>query len=644
MTSRTGPFPFSVLLTLTVLIASGWLHAAAVPSPPNFVIIFCDDLGYADIEPFGAPRTRTPHLTRMAAEGIRFTDFHVTSGVCTPSRASLMTGCYPKRVGLHESEKGAWVLFPGDARGLHRNEITLAEVLKPRGYATACVGKWHLGDQPEFFPTRQGFDSWFGIPFSNDMGQVTDKGRARRGRPPTPLVRDDRVVEEEPDQTQLTRRYTEEALRFLGENRARPFFLYLAHTMPHWPQYASERFAGKSANSRFGDTVEEIDWSTGEILSALKRLGLDERTLVLFTSDNGGPLNQGANNTPLRGGKGTTWEGGFRVPMLARWPGRIPAGAVCGELATTMDLLPTFARLARAEPPRDRVIDGKDIWPLLSGRPGARTPYEGFFYYHLGQLQAVRGGDWKLFVPHVARPRQADPKATVQIKVQLYNLAADICETNNVAAQHPDVVARLTALADRAKEDLGDTSLNLAGRNTREPGHASSPSTLTSVPVGAAQPGGTNGPFALGDELGREDAPQVANRALTITGTVEPGTSNGIIVAHGGSVHGYALWLRDGKLVFTLRAAGKAVSITARETPPGQFLVEARLGTDRTVVLAINGRQAATGTAPGLIPVQPQEDFCVGHDNGNPVGDYATPYRFTGRITELKIVTGPGAD
>jgi len=293
------------------------LAKAAEVERPNFIIIFCDDLGYADIGPFGSENHRTPNLDRMAAEGRKFTSFYVTSGVCSPSRSSLMTGCYPKRVGLHQNEKGQGVLFPGNQRGLNPSEITLAEVLKARGYATGIVGKWHLGDQPEFLPTRQGFDSYFGIPFSNDMGQ---KDRPTKQYPPLPLLRMEKVIEEEPDQRLITQRYTREAIAFIERNKARPFFLYLPHTMPHWPQYSSERFAGKSANGKWGDAAEEIDWSTGEILKALKANGIDEKTMVIFMSDNGG-LIPVTSNAPLRNGKGTPYEGGIREPMIVKWPG-----------------------------------------------------------------------------------------------------------------------------------------------------------------------------------------------------------------------------------------------------------------------------------------------------------------------------------
>ena len=439
--------------------------------PPNFIVIFCDDLGYADVGAFGSQLHRTPRIDRMAAEGMRLTSFYSTSGVCSPSRSSLMTGCYPKRVGLHQNEKGGWVLFPGNQRGLNPEEITIAEVLKQRGYATAIVGKWHLGDQPEFLPTRQGFDSYFGIPFSNDMGKMD---RPVTGYPATPLLRDETVIEMEPNQRYLTRRYTAEALSFIEDNQEQPFFLYLPHSMPHWPQYASRDFAHQSENKAWGDAVEEIDWSTGQILDRLAELGLDENTLVLFTSDNGGATHHGAVNTPLRGGKGTTWEGGHRVCCVVRWPDRIPAGSESDAVAANFDLLPTFAALAGAEPPRDRILDGRDISPILLGEASA-SPHEQFYYYFRGNLNAVRHGDWKLFVKR--RPQRNQPAELPT--PELYNLAEDVGETTNIADEHPEVVAKLMILLDAARADLGDGD-DHPGANTREPGHVENAKPLTS--------------------------------------------------------------------------------------------------------------------------------------------------------------------
>jgi arylsulfatase A-like enzyme len=439
--------------------------------PPNFIVIFCDNLGYGDIGCFGSKKHRTPHLDRMAAEGMRLTSFYVTSGVCTPSRASLMTGCYPRRVNMHVDARGGVVLRPVSPKGLHPDEITIAEMLKARGYATACIGKWHLGDQPRFLPTRQGFDSYLGIPYSDDMV-------ARKGRPwpPLPLMRNEKVIEAPVDRNTLTKRYTEEAIRFITANRNRPFFLYLPHAMPGSTRkpFASEKFRGKSANGSYGDSVEEIDWSTGEILAALKRLGLGEHTLVLWTSDNGAPRRnppQGSN-APLRGWGYTTMEGAMRVPCVARWPGRVPAGTTCDELCTTMDLLPTFARLAGTRPPSDRIIDGRDIWPLLAGTKGARSPHEAFFYYYMAQLQAVRAGKWKLHLPLEAKWVSFGGR-TRKSGAALYDLDADIGETTNLAGKHPEVVARLMALAEKAREDLGD--INRKGKHQRPAGWVANP-------------------------------------------------------------------------------------------------------------------------------------------------------------------------
>ncbi|HUT33818.1 MAG TPA: sulfatase [Planctomycetota bacterium] len=454
-------------------LAAGLLGAAEREKPmrpPNFIVIFCDNLGYGDIACFGSTKHRTPHLDRMAAEGTKLTSFYATSGVCTPSRASLLTGCYPRRVNLHVNERGGAVLFPVSPKGLHPDEATIASVLKARGYATACIGKWHLGDQPPFLPTRHGFDAYLGIPYSDDMVE-----RKAQGWPPLPLMRDERVVEAPVDRNTLTRRYTEEAQRFIEANRDKPFFLYLPHAMPGSTAapFASERFRGKSANGPYGDSVEELDWSTGEILATLKRLGLDEQTLVVWTSDNGAVRHsppQGSN-APLRGWGYTTEEGAMRMPCVVRWPTRVPAGATCDELCTTMDLLPTFARLGGTGIlPVSR--DGKDIWPLLSGQDGATSPHEAFFYYYLGQLQAVRSGHWKLYLP-LGKKWVSFGGNTRPAPGALYDLKADIGEKTNLAAQHPDIVARLITFADKARDDLGDIGRD--GKGQRPAGRVERP-------------------------------------------------------------------------------------------------------------------------------------------------------------------------
>jgi len=427
--------------------------AAATPEHPNVILILCDNLGYGDIGCYGSTQHRTPHVDRMAAEGLKLTSFYVSSGVCTPSRASIMTGCYPIRLDMHVSDKGGLVLQPVAKKGLNPEETTMAEVMKQAGYATAIIGKWHLGDQLEFLPTRQGFDQFFGIPYSDDM-------TPRKGFPwpPLPLMQNEKVIESGVDRNELTRRYTEAAIDFITRQKDHPFFLYLPHAMPGSTShpFASERFRGHSQNGAWGDSVEEIDWSTGELLAALKRLKLDEKTLVVWTSDNGAPRRnppQGSN-APLKGWGYDVSEGAMRVPCLVRWPGQVPAGTQSNLLCSSMDLLPTFARLAGVTRTADRVIDGRDIWPILSGQPDARSPHAAHYYYFSDQLQAVRSGPWKLYLPlpdrRVGGNRRAEQPA------ELYQLEEDVSEQRNVAAEHPEIVARLKELADQARQDLGD--------------------------------------------------------------------------------------------------------------------------------------------------------------------------------------------
>jgi arylsulfatase A len=440
---------------------------------PNFVVIFIDDMAYADIGPFGAKDYPTPNLDRMAAEGVRFTDFYAAASSCTPSRAALMTGCYPQRVGLPN------VLGPDAKIGISDKEATIAQVLKPRGYATACYGKWHLGHHRQFLPTRHGFDEYFGLPYSNDMWPRHPENP--QGYPDLPLVEGERVVAYDPDQTQLTTWYTERAVQFIEKNQDRPFFLYLPHSMVHVPLHVSDKFKGKSGKGLFADVVMEIDWSVGQILSTLKRLGLDKNTMVVFCSDNGPWLSYGdhaGSAAPLREGKGTTFDGGQREPTIFWWPGRISAGRTCNELASTMDLLPTMANLAGAQLPEHK-IDGKNIWPLLAAQPGAQSPCEAFFYYQGWALEAVRSGPWKLHLPHGYRTlggrnggTGGTPAKYEQTKTELalYHLENDIGEQHNVAGQHPDVVERLQRLADAMRQDLGDSAKKIEGTGRRPSG------------------------------------------------------------------------------------------------------------------------------------------------------------------------------
>jgi len=456
-----------LLFAFLACCSTGNLVAA---EKPNFVVIYCDDLGYGDIGCFGSQKHRTPNIDRLAKEGTRFTIFYVTAPVCTPSRSSLMTGCYPRRVNMHQDARGGWVLFPIAKKGLNPQEITVAEVLKQQGYATACIGKWHLGDQPQFLPHQQGFDEYFGTPYSNDMGV---KQRRPQQNPPLPLMRNDTVIEAPVDQTTVTKRYAEEAVRFISENKDRPFFLYLPHTMPHNPVNSSPAFRGKSANGGYGDCVEEIDWATGEILKTLKKHKLDDNTLVIFTSDNGAASRWGGSNLPLRGFKRTTWEGGMRVCCVMRWTGHVPPDAVCDEVASTLDIMPTFAKLAGTNAPSDRIIDGKDIRPIILGEEGAKSPREAFYYYRVSQLQAVRSCKWKLHLARTQPGRGKKKKKPAKQPVQLYDLDADIGETKNVANDNLDVVKRLLTLAAKARIDLGDGSQ--AGKNQRKAGFVENP-------------------------------------------------------------------------------------------------------------------------------------------------------------------------
>lgn len=430
---------------------------ATAADKPNVVVIYADDLGWGDLGCYGHPNNRTPNLDRMAAEGMRFTEFYSAGEVCTPSRAALLTGRYPVRSGMcHDQYR---VLRERASGGLPKDEVTLAELLKERGYATGMVGKWHLGHLPEHLPPHHGFDSYFGMPFSNDMmpapGSPTGRGRFFEENNElwrTPLIRGTNVFEAHPDQRELTRRYTEEAVKFIREHRRTPFFLYLAHTFPHVPLFASGKFRGRSPGGIYGDVIEELDWSVGEVLNLLRREKLDGKTLVIFSSDNGPWLvfnHHGGSAGPLREGKGSTWEGGMRVPRIAWWPGRIPAGTVQREMATTMDLFPTVAKLAGAALP-EREIDGVDIAPLLTGKGRVERP--PFFYYRGSTLYATRLGQWKAHF--ITKSGYGPDKAETHEPPLLVQLGEDLGERWNRAAQQPEVIARIRAATERHRASL----------------------------------------------------------------------------------------------------------------------------------------------------------------------------------------------
>lgn len=435
---------FSLFLLLSALCP-----ATAATAKPNVVIIFIDDMGYGDIGPYGATKQKTPNLDRLASEGMKLTSFYAAP-VCSVSRAQLLTGCYGPRVDVPA------VYGPGGAKGLNPKEQTIAERLKDLGYATMCIGKWHVGDQPEFLPTRQGFDHYFGIPYSNDM-QVKS---TESGERVVPLLRDDKVAEllTDEQQSRIVERYTTEAVRFITEHKDQPFLLYLPHTAIHTPIHPGDAFRGKSANGRLGDWIEEVDWSTGRVIDTLRALELASNTLVIFTSDNGPWLVKHADSGsagPLRGGKGSTWEGGVRVPTIAWWPGKIAPNSTVDAIAGTIDLLPTAVALAGGSLPPQPVIDGRDLSPLLFGTT-TDSP-RGVQYYFAGyHLQAVRQGPWKLAIASqnetMGLPALPDAKTDAP---RLYNLDQEIGEKTNLAAAHPEVVARLTVLAEKMTAEIG---------------------------------------------------------------------------------------------------------------------------------------------------------------------------------------------
>ena len=620
----------SITLLAALLLAAPTL-VAAEPPKPNIVIIFIDDMGYADIGPFGATKQRTPNLDRMAREGMKLTSFYAAP-VCSVSRAQLLTGCYGARVSV------PGVYFPGGKNGLNPKEFTIAERLKERGYATTMIGKWHVGDQPEFLPTRQGFDHYFGFPYSNDML----KNSKATGQRVVPLLRDDKVAEllTEEQQTRLVERYTDEAVKFIRKSKERPFLLYLAHNAVHTPIHPGTNFAGKSANGRFGDWVEETDWSVGRVLDTLRELKLDERTLVIFTSDNGPWLVKGADGGsagPLRGGKGSTWEGGMREPTLAWWPGKIAPGSVCDAVAGTIDLLPTAVALAGGTVPAEPVIDGRDISPLLFGKT-TQSQREAHYYFANYNLQAVRQGPWKLAIaPQPEGMGKGVSKDATNQTPRLYNLDREIGERTNLAEKHPEVVARLKALAAKMDAEIG-------GKNPparRPAGEAANPQTLYPTEADKVLEPVSLETLNPGDSVASSAAPQVSGKAFTISCTVETTQRDAIVLAHGGVSAGYALHLKAGRVAFVVRTAADDffTELLTKSEVTGPARITAVLAPDATMTLTVNDQPAVTGKADSLIPRQPAEDFCLGHDSGKPVAAYTAKEPFKGTITNLKITT-----
>jgi arylsulfatase A-like enzyme len=634
-----------VLMFAAALIAPmPILHAADDrPSKPNFVIIFIDDMGYGDIGPYGATKQKTPNLDRMAREGMKLTSFYAAP-VCSVSRAQLLTGCYGARVSV------PGVFGPGHKQGLNPKEFTIAERLKELGYATMCIGKWHVGDQPEFLPTKQGFDHYLGLPYSNDMLRKSKE----RGVPVVPLVRDDKVIQllTSDEEDCIVGRYTDEAVRYIRESKDHPFLLYLAHTAVHTPIHPGPAFVGKSENGRFGDWVQEVDWSVGKVFETLRELKLDQNTVVIFTSDNGPWLVKGAdagNAGPLRGGKGSTWEGGMREPTIAWWPGKIAAGTACDAVAGTIDLLPTFVSIAGGKVPAEPVIDGRDISPLLFGK-SKESQREAHYYFHGYNLQAVRQGPWKLAIApqgeSMGRGVTADAVGTAP---RLYNLDEEIGEKTNLADKHPDIVAKLKALAEKMDAEIGGNQPSArrpAGEveNARmlyETGDDEKPVKKKGKKERAAIPAKSESAkletLKPGDTLTSEAAPQIASKPFTISCVVETDRKDAILLAHGGSAIGYALHMKDGHVYFAVRnTADKLTEISSGEMK-GPAKIIASLAADGTMTLTVDDQPAVTGKAAGLIARQPQEDFCLGHDNKVAVTTYSTKELFHGSISSLTI-------
>ena len=443
---------------------------------PNVVIIFTDDQGYQDVGCFGSPDIHTPNLDQLAREGVRFSQFYAAQGVCSASRAALMTGCYPNRIGVH----GAYM--PEAKHALNLEEVTLAEMLKPLGYATGIFGKWHLGSHPDYLPTKQGFDEYLGIPYSNDMWPNHPEQGSKFDFPDLPLIENETIIDTLEEQSQLTTMLTQGAVSFIERHKDQPFFLYLPHPQPHVPLFVSEKFAGSSKRGLYGDVISEIDWSVGQIVEALEKHGLTDQTLIVFASDNGPWLSYGEHSgeaLPLREGKGTAWEGGVRVPGIMKWPGTIPPAYTCDIPVMTIDILPTLAAITGAELPANS-IDGKNILPILTREPKAKSPHEAYyFYYKRNELHAVLQHPWKLYLPHSYRTLNGReggkggrpvPYDMNEMGMELYKLDTDIEEQHNLLESHPDMVDSLLVLAEKARERMGDRLTDRIGNDVREAG------------------------------------------------------------------------------------------------------------------------------------------------------------------------------
>lgn len=630
-----------ILFTFSLILYSIFFCAFTdAAERPNVVIIFIDDMGYGDVGFNGATGPKTPNLDRMAAEGMRFDDFYVGCAVCSGSRTALMTGCHYQRLSMKP------VLFPNSSEGLHPDEVTIADMLKETGYKTACVGKWHLGHLPPCLPTYQGFDSYYGVPYSNDMwidpaNQLAENIIIREGltleevqaghrkRNLVPLMRGEEVIEYPANQKTLTKRYTEESIRFMTENKDKPFFLYLPHTMVHLPLAVSKEFENRT-DQLIWDAIEEVDWSVGEILNTLKSLGIDEKTLVLFTSDNGAAV---GSSLPLRGKKASVYDGGIREPTVMWWPGTIPAGTVCREVAGTIDMLPTLAGLCDGQLPEQK-IDGKDIRNLMVGRAGAKSPHENYVLMH--GPGTVRSGPWKFYPwKETNTGRSAIPGHIVSTNpVQLYNTVEDIGERKNVAADHPEIVARMQAVynAHLAEIKANQRPIQIMKRPENpvaSPGLPSSSSGRPSKPINWSK-------VKVGDVYSSIQTPRVANRPFSVTAKVEGKNLSGVIVAQGGEVVGYTLYVKENECVFAVRLARDEIHRVTAPLDQSPATIEAGLNKNGTLSLQVSGGDVITADGK-LIGKHPAEALCIGHDDQRPVDTQAPTSSFNGMIIELEV-------
>ncbi|HCQ38325.1 MAG TPA: arylsulfatase [Verrucomicrobiales bacterium] len=601
---------------------------------PNLVLLFIDDMGYGDIGPFGSKLNRTPNLDRMAKEGRKLTSFYAAP-VCSASRAQLMTGCYAPRVGV------PGVFFPAGRNGLNPEEHTIADYLKELGYATMCVGKWHLGDQREFLPTRHGFDGYFGIPYSNDMGRTA----TANGKRVHPLMRDEKVAEllEDEGQRRVTREYTEEAVKFMEASRkqGRNFFLYLPHTAMHVPLYPHPDFAGKSRNGTYGDWVEEVDWSVGQVLNALERLKVAKNTLVLFTSDNGPWASKGKAggvSGPLRGSKGCTLEGGVREPTIVWWPGTIAPGTESAGIAGTTDVLPTFVSLAGGKVKKDIKIDGIDVSAWMLGKTNT-SPRDTWHYFQGSKLQAVRQGPWKLALTAQSlgmgiRQRDAD----LAKGRRLYNLKTEIGEMTDLAEENPAIVEKLEKIAVQITAEIS--------ANKRPAGTVPNPVTLYPA-TSRRQPAKKTreqikpvnwDKMKMGDTYDSSRLPDMAGKPFSIQAAVkiESGQKpNGVILAHGGSAVGYVLYAKDDRLVFSVRGGTPVVQKVTFVSPGENMEILASLSPEKLSIQV--GGKSVEVKSPGLLSRHPQESLCIGHDDANPVDPGAPKGRINGSLSTLKV-------